>query len=64
MYNRVEEEEKNDSAITAIQVSSKTTCIPFTLVYNRVEEEDNNDSAITAIQVSNKTTCTCFTLGV
>ena len=34
VYNRVEEEDitvDNDSAITAIKVSSKTTCIIFTL---------------------------------
>ena len=34
VYNRVEEEDitvDNDSAITAIKVSSKTTCILFTL---------------------------------
>ena len=33
VYNRVEEEDitvDNDSAITAIKVSSKTTCILFT----------------------------------
>ena len=31
VYNRIEEEENNDSVITAIQVSSKTTFISFTL---------------------------------
>ena len=52
MYNRVEEEDNtadNDIAVTAIQVSSKTTCIPRSMI----EEEDNtanNDSANTAIQ--------------
>ena len=31
VYNRVEEDDNNDSVITAIQLSSKTTCIPFIL---------------------------------
>ena len=31
VYNRVEEKDNNDSAVIAMQVSSKTTCIPFTL---------------------------------
>ena len=62
LYNRVEEEDNNDSAVTAMQVSRHVYLSPW--VYNRVEEEDNNDSAITAIQVSSKSTCIPFTLGV
>ena len=59
MYNRVEEEDNNNNAVTAMQVRPKPHVYLLPWVYNRVEEEDN---AITA----SKTTYIHipFTLGI